>query len=100
MSGDIEQDYFADGMVEDVITHLSKIPGLFVIARNSSFQFRDKAMDARKIAADLGVRYLLDGSIRRSGGRLRINASLIDGASAAHLWADSFDGAAEDVFNL
>jgi TolB-like protein len=100
LSGDKTQDYFADGLVEDIITNLSKIPGLFVIARNSSFAFRGKEMDARKIAAELGVRYLLQGSVRRSDGRLRMNAQLVDGASAAHVWADRFEGADEDVFDL
>ena len=85
---------------EDIITNLSKIPGLFVIARNSSFGFRGKETDARTIAAELGVRYLLQGSVRQSAGRLRINAQLVDGASAAHVWADRFEGAATDVFDL
>ena len=100
MSGDEPHDYFADGLVQDIITNLSKIPGLFVIARNSSFGFRGKETDARTIAAELGVRYLLQGSVRQSAGRLRINAQLVDGASAAHVWADRFEGAATDVFDL
>lgn len=94
------QAYFADGLVEDLIIHLSKISGLFVIARNSSFQFRGAATDARRIAADLGVRYLLGGSLRRAGDRLRITAHLIDGETAAQVWADRFEGAAADVFDL
>ena len=100
MSGDEPHDYFADGLVQDIITNLSKIPGLFVIARNSSFGFRGKETDVRTIAAELGVRYLLQGSVRQSAGRLRINAQLVDGASAAHVWADRFEGAATDVFDL
>jgi TolB-like protein len=94
------QDYFTDGLVEEVITSLSKIPGLFVIARNSSFAYRGGTMDVRNVAAELGVRYLLAGSVRRSGDRLRISGQLIDGASAAHIWAGRFDGAAEDIFDL
>jgi len=100
ISGGEPQDYFADGLVEDVITNLSKMPGLFVIARNSSFAFRGRDLDARTIAAELGVRYLLQGSVRRSAGRLRIYAQLVEGASAAHVWADLFEGAAEDIFDL
>ena len=96
-----DQDYFADGLVEEP-DHpaLAKIPGLFVIARNSSFAYRGRAMDVRQIADELGVRYLLEGSLQRSGGRLRINGRLVDGASAATVWAGSFDGAAADVFEL
>ncbi|TIX38768.1 MAG: adenylate cyclase, partial [Mesorhizobium sp.] len=100
MSGDEPHDYFADGLVEDIITNLSKIPGLFVIARNSSFSFRGEKADPRTIAAELRVNYLLQGSLRQSGGRLRINAQLVDGASATHVWADRFEGAATDVFDL
>ena len=92
--------YFADGLAEDLITSLSKIPGLFVIARNSSFAYRGGAVDLRRAAAELGVRYLLQGSVRRSGGGLRINARLVDGASAAQVWAGRFDGSAADVFAL
>jgi TolB-like protein len=100
LSGDSAQDYFTDGLVEELITSLSKIRGLFVIARNSSFAYRGKTMDVRSAAAELGVRYLLAGSVRRSGGRLRINGQLIDGASAANIWAGRFDGAAKDIFDL
>jgi TolB-like protein len=100
LSGASGQDYFADGLVEEVITSLSKIPGLFVIARNSSFAYRGKPTDLRSVAAELGVRYLLAGSVRRSGDRLRINGQLIDGASAANIWAGRFDGGAEDIFDL
>ena len=92
--------YFADGLAEDLITSLSKIAGLFVIARNSSFAYRGGAVDLRRAAAELGVRYLLQGSVRRSGGELRINARLVDGASAAQVWAGRFDGSAADVFAL
>ena len=98
--GEHGQDYFADGLVDDLITSLSKIPGLFVIARNSSATFRGAAVDTRKVAADLGVGYLVEGSVRRSGDRLRISARLVDGATAAHVWAGRFDGAAADVFDL
>ncbi len=94
------QNYFTDGLVEEVITSLSKIPGLFVIARNSSFAYRGGTMDVRSVAAELGVRYVLSGSVRRSGDRLRISGQLIDGASGAHIWAGSFDGAAKDIFDL
>ncbi len=98
--GDNVESYFADGMAEEVITGLSRLPGLFVIARNSSFAYRGRSMDVRQIAAELGVRYLLDGSVRRSGQRLRINAHLIDGATAAEIWAGRFEGTAGDVFDL
>jgi TolB-like protein len=100
MDTDETPDYFADGLVEDVITNLSKVSGLFVIARNSSFAFRGKDTDPRAIASELGVRYLLQGSVRRSAGRVRINAQLLEGSTAAHVWADRFEGAAEDVFDL
>lgn len=100
LGDDRAQSYVADGLVEEVITSLSRIPRLFVIARNSSFAYRDRATDVRTIAAELGVRYLLEGSLRRSGSRLRINARLIDGDSGGHVWAGRFDGAAEDVFDL
>ncbi|WP_064692762.1 adenylate/guanylate cyclase domain-containing protein [Rhizobium aegyptiacum] len=100
LSGDTEQEYFADGLVEDVITNLSKIPSLFVIARNSTFAYKCKAMDVRQIARELGVRYVLEGSIRRSANRLRIAAQLIEGRDATHIWADRFEGAAEDIFDL
>ncbi len=99
-SGGEVESYFADGMAEEVISGLSRLPGLFVIARNSSFAYRGQAMDVRQIAAELGVRYLLDGSVRRAGPRLRINAHLIDGATAAEIWAGRFEGTAEDVFDL
>ena len=100
MSGDPEQEYFADGMAEDIITALSRISGLLVIARNSSFTYKGKAVDIRDVGRELGVNYVLEGSVRRSGGRLRISGQLIDAASGVHLWADRFDGDATDVFEL
>ncbi|MGY3589756.1 TolB-like protein/class 3 adenylate cyclase/tetratricopeptide (TPR) repeat protein [Bradyrhizobium sp. USDA 4341] len=100
MSGDPEQEYFADGIVEDIITALSRFKSLFVIARNSSFTFKGKAVDIKKVGQELGVRYVLEGSIRKAGGRVRITGQLIDAASGAHLWADKFDGSLEDVFDL
>ena len=93
-----EQGSFADGLTEDLITDLSRIPGLFVIARNSSFAYKGKAMDVHRIAQELGVRYLLEGSARRAAGRVRINAQLVDAASGYHLWADRFDRDLEDIF--
>ena len=100
MSGDPEQDYFADGMVEEIITALSRIRWLFVIARNSSFTYKGQAVDVKQVGRELGVRYVLEGSVRKAGGRVRITAQLIDAASGAHLWADRFDGSLEDVFDL
>jgi adenylate cyclase len=100
MSGDPEQEYFADGMVEEIITALSRNKQLFVIARNSSFTFKGKAIDIKQVARDLGVRYVLEGSVRKSGSRIRITGQLIDAASGLHLWADKYDGALEDVFEL
>ncbi len=97
-SSDPEQDSFADGLTEDLITDLSRISGLFVIARNSAFAFKGKARDVREIAADLGVRYLLEGSARRAAGRVRINAQLVDAVSGNHLWAERFDRSLEDIF--
>jgi adenylate cyclase len=100
ISGDPEQEYFADGMVEEIITALSRFKSLFVIARNSSFSYKDKAIDVKRVGRELGVRYVLEGSVRRAGSRLRIAAQLIDAASGAHIWADRFDGALEDVFEF
>jgi adenylate cyclase len=100
MSGDPEQEYFADGMVEEIITALSRNKQLFVIARNSSFTFKGKPVDIKQVARDLGVRYVLEGSVRKSGSRIRITGQLIDAASGAHLWADRYEGALEDVFEL
>jgi len=100
MSGDPEQEYFADGMVEEIITALSRIRWLFVIARNSSFTYKGQAVDVKRVGRELGVRYVLEGSVRKAGGRVRITAQLIDALTAAHLWADRFDGSLEDVFEL
>jgi adenylate cyclase len=100
MSGDPEQDYFADGMVEDIITGLSRIKWLFVIARNSSFTYRGKAVDVRQVGRELGVRYLVEGGVRKSGSRLRVTAQLVEAETGAHLWADKFDGELKDVFDF
>jgi adenylate cyclase len=100
MSGDPEQVYFADGIVEEIITALSRNKQLFLIDRNSSFTFKGRAVDVKQVARELGVRYVLEGSVRKSGNRIRITGQLIDAASAAHLWADRYDGALEDVFEL
>ncbi|QEX17665.1 adenylate cyclase [Hypericibacter terrae] len=100
MSNDPDQDYFADGMVEDIITALSRFNQLFVIARNSSFTYKGRAVDVRQVARELGVRFVLEGSVRRAGSRVRITGQLIDAATGAHLWADRFDGDLEDVFEL
>ena len=100
MGGDPEQEYFADGMTEEVITALSRCAGLFVIARNSSFTYKGKAVDVRQVGRELGVRYVLEGSVRRGGNRLRFAGRLIDAASGAQIWADRFDGDMSDVFEL
>jgi adenylate cyclase len=100
MSDDPSQDYFADGITEDLITDLSKISGLFVIARNSSFSYKGQQVKVRQVAEDLGVRYVLEGSVRRVGDQVRINAQLIDATTDGHLWADRYDGTLEDVFAL
>jgi TolB-like protein/Flp pilus assembly protein TadD len=100
MSGDSEQDYFADGMVEDIISALSRCSGLIVIARNSSFTYKGRSVDVREVGRELGVAYVLEGSVRRAGNRLRITGQLIDTATGAHLWADRFDGDASGVFAL
>ena len=98
--GDPEQEYFVDGMVEDIITGLSRIKWLIVIARNSSFTYKGKAVDVRQVGRELGVRYVLEGGVRKAGSRLRITAQLIEAETGAHLWADRFDGALENVFDL
>ena len=100
MSGDPEQDHFADGMVEDIVTGLSRIKWLFVIARNSSFVYKGKAIDVRQVGRELGVRYVLEGGVRKAGGRVRITAQLVDAETGAHLWAEKFDGGLQDVFEL
>jgi adenylate cyclase len=100
MSGDPEQEYFADGMVEEIITGLARIKWLAVIARNSSFIYKGKPVDVKQVGREMGVRYVLEGSVRKAGGRVRITGQLIDAASGAHLWADRFEGALDDVFAL
>ena len=100
MSGDPEQEYFADGMVEEIITALSRIRWLFVIARNSSFAYKGQAIDIKQVGRELGVRYVLEGSVRKAGNRVRITAQLIEALDGAHLWADRFDGSLEDIFDL
>ena len=100
MSGDPEQEYFVDGMVEDIITALSRIRWLFVIARNSTFTYKGQAVDVKQVGRELGVRYVLEGSVRKAGGRVRITGQLIEAETGAHLWADRFDGSLEDVFEL
>jgi adenylate cyclase len=100
MSGDPEQEYFADGMVEEIITALSRIRWLFVIARNSTFTYKGQGIDVKQVGRELGVRYVLEGSVRKAGQRVRITAQLIEAQTASHLWADRFDGSLEDVFDL
>src|SRR5215470_16841535 len=100
MSGDPEQDYFVDGIAEDITTALSRFGWLFVIARSSSFTFKGRIADVKEIGRELGVRYVLEGSARRALRRVRITAQLIDASTGAHLWADRFDGALEDIFDL
>ncbi len=100
MSGDPEQEYFADGMVEEIITALSRFKSLFVIARNSSFTYKGKSVDIKQVGRELGVRYVLEGSVRKSGDRVRISGQLIEAATGTHIWADRFDGGLEDVFGL
>jgi adenylate cyclase len=100
ISGDTEQDYFADGMVEDIITGLSRFRSFFVTARNSTFIYKGRAVDVRQIGHDLGVRYVLEGSVRKGGNRLRVTAQLVDAGTGNHLWAEKYDGAIDDVFDL
>ncbi|HEY2539502.1 MAG TPA: BTAD domain-containing putative transcriptional regulator, partial [Stellaceae bacterium] len=100
MSGDPEQEYFVDGMVEEIITALSRIRWLLVIARNSSFTYKGQAVDVRQVGRELGVRYVLEGSVRNAGNRVRISAQLIDAGGGAHLWADRFDGSLEEIFEI
>jgi TolB-like protein/class 3 adenylate cyclase len=100
MSGDPEQEYFADGMVDDIITALSHFKALFVIARNSSFTYKGRAVDVKQIGRELGVRYVLEGSVRKSANRVRITGQLVDTTTGAHLWAERFDGGLSDVFDL
>ncbi len=100
MSGDPEQEYFADGIVEDIITGLSRLKWLFVIARNSSFTYKGRAVDVKQVGRDLGVRYVLEGSVRKAANRVRITGQLIDASTGTHLWADRFDGELADIFDL
>ena len=100
LSGDPEQEYFADGMVEDIITALSRTGWLFVVARNSSFAYKGRSANIKQVGRELGVRYLLEGSIRRAGGRVRITGQLIEAATGGHVWADRFEGEFDDVFEL
>jgi len=100
MSGDPEQEYFADGMVEEIITALSRIRWLFVIARNSSFTYKAQTVDVKKVGRELGVHYVLEGSVRKAGQRVRITGQLIDAVTGNHIWADRFDGSLEDIFEL
>src|SRR5262249_2226939 len=98
LSGDPEQQYFSDGITEDIITELSRFRSLFVIARNSSFQFRDKAVDVRRVGSELGVQYVIEGSIRRSGERLRVTTQLIEAETGNHIWAERYDRDLHDIF--
>src|SRR6202140_2234677 len=100
MSGDPEQEYFVDGMVEEIVTALSRIRWLFVIARNSTFAYKGRAVDVKEVGRELGVRYVLEGSVRKAGSRVRITGQLIDADTGTHLWADRFDGSLDDVFDL
>jgi adenylate cyclase len=100
LSDDREQQYFADGITEDLTTDLSRIADMFVISRNTAFTYRDKPVEAKQIGRELGVRYVLEGSVRRSGSHVRVNAQLIDAATDSHLWAERFDGDAGDLFAL
>jgi adenylate cyclase len=100
MSGDPEQEYFADGMVEDIITALSRFKALFVIARNSSFTYKGRAVDVKQVGRELGVRYVLEGSVRKAANRVRITGQLVDTATGGHLWAERFDGGLDDIFDL
>jgi TolB-like protein/class 3 adenylate cyclase len=100
MSGDAEQEYFADGIVEDITTEIARLPWLFVIARNSAFTYKGRAVDVKAVGRELGVRYVLEGSVRKAGGRVRITGQLIEAATGTHLWADRFDGDLADIFDL
>jgi adenylate cyclase len=100
LTGDPEQEYFVDGMVEEITTAIARLPWLFVIARNSAFTYKGKPVDVKQVARELGVRYVLEGSVRKAGNRVRITGQLIDTATGAHIWADRFDGALDDIFEL
>src|SRR6202007_1066910 len=100
MTGDAEQECFVDGMVEEITTAISRLPWLFVIARNSAFAYKGRPVDVKQVARELGVRSVLEGSVRKAGNRVRITGQLIDTATGAHIWADRFDGALDDIFAL
>ena len=100
LSGDAEQEYFADGVVEDIISALSRIGWLFVIARNSSFAYKGQAVDVKQIGRELGVRYVLEGSVRKATNRVRVTGQLIDATTGAHLWAERFESTIDDIFDL
>ena len=100
MSGDPEQEYFADGMVEDIITALSRSPWLFIIARNTTFTYKGENVDVKRVAQELGVRYVLEGSVRKAGNRIRVTAQLIDGTTGGHVWSERYDGELADIFDL
>ncbi len=100
LSGDAEQEYFGDGMVEDIITALSRMRWLFVIARNSSFTYKGRAVDVKQIGRELGVRYVLEGSVRKADNRVRIGAQLVEADTGIHLWAHRYDGRLGDIFAL
>ena len=100
MSNDPKQEYFADGITDDLITDLSKVSGLFIIARNSTAKYKNQAVVIAQISGELGVRYVLEGSVQRAGDQMRINAHLIDASSGGDVWADRFDGSLDDVFSL
>ena len=100
MSGDAEQEYFSDGITDDIITELSRFRSLFVIARNSSFQYKGKNVDVRHVGRELGVQYIVEGSIRKAGNNLRITAQLIEAATGNHLWAERYDRDIQDIFDV
>ena len=100
LSGDPEQEYFADGVVDDIISALSRIRWLFVVARNSSFTYEGRAVDVKQVGRELGVRYVLEGSVRKTANRVRITGQLIDATTGGHLWADRFEGTLSDIFDL
>ena len=100
LSGDPEQEYFTDGMVDDITTGLSRIKWLFVIARNSTFTYKGRAVDVKQVGRELGVRYVLEGSVRKAADRVRITAQLIDTATGAHVWAERYDRKSDDIFAL
>jgi TolB-like protein len=100
MSGDPDQEYFSDGITEDIITALSRSPWLFVISRNSSFAYREKLIDIRQVSRELGTRYILEGSVRKAGNRIRVSAQLIDGSVGSHVWAEKYDGELKEIFDL